>query len=112
VVRSLFVMLPLLFVLNAHASQDPTAPLGWLAPKEKPVTSTQKRATSYRLPTLQSIVCKSETPCYAILNDQVLSQGESIRGYRIKTIDPNYVSLQRNGKQWKLELFSLDIKKN
>ncbi|MGF1752903.1 MSHA biogenesis protein MshK, partial [Vibrio makurazakiensis] len=64
------------------------------------------------LPTLQSIVCVGEQPCHAILSGEVLAQGESIRGYRVKTIEPEYVYLQKNSKKWKLELFSLDIKNN
>lgn len=107
-----FLFATLMIASNANAEQDPTAPLGWMVPKEQAAQPAKKKAVHYRLPTLQSIVCKSDLPCYAILNDQILAQGESIRGYRIKTIAPEYVSLQRGGKQWKLELFSLDIKNN
>ena len=95
----------------AWAEQDPTAPLGWLTPQQK-TTSAKKAPTRYRLPSLESIVCKGDTPCYAIMNGQILGQGETIRGYRVKNIDPEYVTLQRSSKQWKLEMFSLDVKNN
>ncbi|PMM04192.1 MSHA biogenesis protein MshK [Vibrio kanaloae] len=95
----------------AWAEQDPTAPLGWLTPQQK-TTPTKKAPTHYRLPSLESIVCKGDTPCYAVLNGQILGQGETITGYRVKNIDPEYVTLQRSSKQWKLEMFSLDIKNN
>ncbi|MEZ8192322.1 MSHA biogenesis protein MshK [Vibrio sp. 1F279] len=93
------------------AEQDPTAPLGWLSPLQKSA-SAKKVPVQYRLPSLESIVCKGDTPCYAIMNGQILEQGETIRGYRVKNIDPEYVTLQRSSKQWKLEMFSLDVKNN
>ena len=96
----------------AWAEQDPTAPLGWMVPNQPQSKPVQKKSVNYRLPILQSIVCKGEQPCYAVLNDEILSQGEAVRGYRIKEINPEYVTLQRNSKQWKLEMFSLDIKNN
>lgn len=93
------------------AEQDPTAPLGWMKPQQK--TAAAKNApTHYRLPSLESIVCKADTPCYAILNGEVLDQGETILGYRVKNVDLEYVTLQRGSKLWKLEIFSLDIKNN
>ncbi|OEE79901.1 hypothetical protein [Vibrio genomosp. F6] len=94
--------------LSAFAAQDPTAPLGWMAPADKVVK--KKRVRTYRLPTLQSIVCKDEAPCYAILNDQVVTQGNTIHGYRVKQVNAEDVTLQRGSKTWKLELFSLNIK--
>lgn len=107
------LLLSLLFCSSSVlAEQDPTAPLGWLVPKEQKAAPVKKASTRYRLPSLQSIVCKGESPCYAILNGQVVSQGEVIRGYKVKKIDSEYVTLQRSTQQWKLELFSLDIKKN
>ena len=105
------ILLSLLFCGQvAWAEQDPTAPLGWLTPQQ--AAPAKKSPTQYRLPSLESIVCKGDTPCYAILNGQILAQGETVRGYRVKNIDPEYVTLQRNSKQWKLEMFSLDIKNN
>nr|WP_275665537.1 MSHA biogenesis protein MshK [Vibrio sp. Isolate33] len=106
------LLLSLLFSSSlVWAEQDPTAPLGWLSPQQK-TAPAKKAPVQYRLPSLESIVCKGDTPCYAILNGQILAQGETIRGYRVKNIDPEYVTLQRNSKQWKLEMFSLDVKNN
>lgn len=105
------LLLSLLFSSSlVWAEQDPTAPLGWLSPTK--TAPAKKAPVQYRLPSLESIVCKGDTPCYAIMNGQILGQGETIRGYRVKNIDPEYVTLQRSSKQWKLEMFSLDVKNN
>ncbi|NOH96453.1 MSHA biogenesis protein MshK [Vibrio sp. 99-70-13A1] len=96
----------------AWAEQDPTAPLGWMTPSQTQAVPVQKKTVKHRLPTLQGIVCKDKLPCYTVLNDEILSQGETIQGYRVKEINSEYVTLQRNSKHWKLEMFSLDIKNN
>ena len=91
----------------AVASQDPTAPLNW-QPTEK---STQaKKITQYRVPNLQSIVCQGEKECIAILNGQALAQGERINGFQVKQVRADYVTVARGSKQWKLELFPLEVK--
>lgn len=82
-VRVLLLSL-LFFSSSVLAEQDPTAPLGWLVPKEQKAAPVKKAPTRYRLPSLQSIVCKGGSPCYAILNGQVVSQGEVVRGYKVK----------------------------
>lgn len=93
--------------LPTFAAQDPTAPLDWMPPTK---VVQKKKSVNYRLPTLQSIVCKDESPCYAILNGKLVVQGNVIRGYRVKHVNEDNVTVQRAGKQWKLTLFSLDIK--
>ncbi|MDN3700367.1 MSHA biogenesis protein MshK [Vibrio artabrorum] len=106
------LLLSLLFSSSvAWAEQDPTAPLGWLNHEQK-IASEKATPIRYRLPSLESIVCRGDIPCYAIMNGQVLGQGDTIKGYRVKDIAPEYVTLQRSSKQWKLEMFSLDVKNN
>lgn len=96
------------FASVASADQDPTAPLGWMKPKT--VKAPTKNVVRYSLPELQSIICDKEE-CSAILNNQVVSKGDTIRGYRINKIDSETVRVQRSGKLWTLSLFSNDIKK-
>lgn len=96
----------MLFCSPSYATQDPTAPLGWT----KPSQTKSAGQVQYRLPTLQSIVCQSPKECVAILNDDVVSVGETIRGYKVTQIDSELVTLKRVSKVWKLELFNLDIK--
>ncbi|WP_241901389.1 MSHA biogenesis protein MshK [Vibrio sp. 10N.286.49.B3] len=98
-----------LFSFSSQASQDPTAPLGWTAPAEKKAPP-RRVVTQARLPTLQSVMCQTDAPCYAILNGQVVGQGDTFRGYRVKTVNDKYVTIQRSGKQWNLSLFPNDIK--
>lgn len=101
--------LMLISVLSASwanaATQDPTAPLGWAAPS----TAKQSVKTAApKLPKLQSIMCVEA--CQAVVNDQVVTQGDKVSGYQVHRITPDYVTLSRGGKRWQLELFSLDIK--
>ncbi len=99
------MLLALIVVSQSYASQDPTAPLGWQ-------TSSKGDALTprYRVPSLQSIVCTEGKSCYAILEQQVVAQGDVLNGYRVAAIQPNQVKLTREGKAWQLALFALDIK--
>lgn len=95
------------FSVSAYAEQDPTAPLGWEKPKN---VASQKKKITYRLPKIQSIFCSEDKNCSAILSDTSVSKGDSIKGYYVNNIQSDHVTLSRGGKQWKLEMFSLDIK--
>lgn len=91
----------------AFASQDPTTPLSWqLAPKAEQA----KKKVHYRIPNLQSIVCGGDKACYAILDGQAMAKGEKIDGFKVKQIKADYVTVTRGSKQWKLELFPLEVK--
>lgn len=106
-VKTWLIALLALVSLNVWASKDPTAPLGWQQPNQ--ATATPKVVTK-PLPSLQSIVCSEVGKCRAILSGKVVLAGESISGYRVNRIEPEVVTLSRSGKQWKLELFTLDVK--
>ena len=97
------------FSFTAHAQQDPTAPLGWME-VEKP-EPTKKTVRKYNLPRLESIVCISEQPCYAVLNNKVVKKGSKINGYQITKISDSLVMVSRGSRQWQLTLFPLDVKK-
>ncbi len=92
------------------ASQDPTAPLGWNQPVGTS-SSAKPVAKRYRVPTLSSIMCQTDNQCTAILNNQIVEQGQSVRGYRVVSITNEFVTLKRGNRQWKLELFGLNVKK-
>ncbi|PFG55195.1 MSHA biogenesis protein MshK [Vibrio sp. ES.051] len=94
---------------DTWANQDPTAPLGW----QKPITEASAKPTvkQYRLPTLNSIVCKPTTECVAIMDNKLVEKGERLKGYRIASINSKFVTLKRGNRQWDLELFSLNVKK-
>ncbi|HAS62971.1 MAG TPA: MSHA biogenesis protein MshK [Vibrio sp.] len=91
----------------AFASQDPTAPLNW---QQAPKTGQVKKVVHYRVPNLQSIVCGGNKECYAILDGQAMAKGEKIDGFSVKQIQADYVTVTRGSKQWKLELFPLEVK--
>ena len=91
----------------AFASQDPTAPLNW---QQAPKAEQVKKVVKYRVPNLQSIVCGDSKECYAILDGQALANGEKIDGFKVKQIKADYVTVTRGSKQWKLELFPLEVK--
>ncbi len=100
----LVVLASLAMPVAANQEKDPTAPLGWI--KKQQV----KKARQVPVPELQSIVCKGSKECYAILNDQVVANGDKVAGYSITQITPTLVELERGNRSWQLELFSLDIK--
>ncbi|MDR9825938.1 MSHA biogenesis protein MshK [Vibrio sp. FNV 38] len=92
---------------GCYATQDPTAPLGWAAPAK--TTAPTKR--TYRVPKLNSIICKpAQADCTAILNNRVVVKGDTVNGYRVNKITEQHVMLTRAGKQWNLQMFTLDIK--
>ncbi len=98
------VILMMLTINTAQATQDPTAPLGWSAPAKK---QTAKR--SY-VPTLQSILCDEADTCTAILNNVSVGVGGKVSGYTLTHIQDDFVTVNRGGKQWRLELFADNIK--
>jgi MSHA biogenesis protein MshK len=110
VVKKLIISLLVMAATGtAWANQDPTAPLGW----EKPAveTSAKPKAKQYRLPTLNSIVCKPSTACVAIMDNKLVEKGELFKGYRVASINSEFVTLKRGNRQWDLELFGLNVKK-
>ncbi|MEZ8101919.1 MSHA biogenesis protein MshK [Vibrio bivalvicida] len=94
------------YSFNAFASQDPTAPLGWQNPQHSMATTVKRKS----VPKLQSIVCEDKGGCSAIINGEVVLVGEQISDYRVGQIKPETVTLVRDGKQWELKLFSLEVK--
>ncbi|CAM3018121.1 MSHA biogenesis protein MshK [Vibrio rarus] len=100
------LLLTLGFGQIAYAQQDPTAPLGWYSKK----SSSVAKVKTYALPTLQSVVCDEGAQCFAMLNDNILSEGQSIAGYHVKKITSQRVTLARNGKVWHLALFNSDVR--
>ncbi|WP_104046296.1 MSHA biogenesis protein MshK [Vibrio jasicida] len=109
-VKKLITSLVLVVAVGSSwANQDPTAPLGW----QKTATESQAKpkAKQYRLPTLNSIVCKPNTECVAILNNRIVEPGVKLNGYRVASINSEFVTLKRGDRQWKLELFGLNVKK-
>ncbi|WP_119011425.1 MSHA biogenesis protein MshK [Vibrio superstes] len=102
----LILVLSILMAPALHAAQDPTAPLGWY--KKKSSNTTKVR--TYPLPTLQSIVCDDGSQCFAMLNDKILSNGQSVAGYEVRSITAERVVLARAGKIWQLELFNSDVR--
>ncbi|MBD1558978.1 MSHA biogenesis protein MshK [Vibrio sp. S9_S30] len=105
----MFFALAIILSSFGYANQDPTAPLGWQAPK----TTTQnqsKRKAVVPVPKLQSIICTEGASCYAIIDDTVVEKGKYMQGYLVNRIEPEFVDLIKSGKRWRLELFPSDIK--
>lgn len=99
-------ILPLLLIISGGVfaqDDDPTAPLDWMTGKAE----TKPARVYYRVPSLQSIVCHDgEEQCRAVLNNKIVSKGESVSGYRVADISRENVTLTRGSKTWNLELFS------
>ncbi len=95
----------LLYSSLSLAAKDPTAPLNWVAPKD-----AKAAVKIYPIPKLQSIVCHSQSTCFAILNNKVANVNDIISGYRVQAITPEGVIVVRGNKTRKLTLFVSDIK--
>ncbi len=109
-VKKLIISLALMVIAGkSWASQDPTAPLDWQKPAVN--SSSQPLVKRSRVPILNSIMCKSNTQCTAIMDNQIVEQGQLFKGYRVVSITSEYVTLKRSNRQWKLELFGLNVKK-
>lgn len=106
--KQLIALLSLFFAAISFAADDPTAPLGWVQPKAQ--IKSQEQAKN-RVPELQSIVCRGEVSCYAILNNTVVKKGQKVAGYQVKEITSEQVTVIKGGKSWRLALFALNIKK-
>lgn len=98
----------MLISTTVWSAQDPTAPLGWEA--QRPTGEKPKQKVRPPLPELQAIVCSGEQHCLATLSGQVRGRGEKINGYRINQVQSDAVILSLGEQQWKLELFSMEIK--
>jgi len=107
VVNKWLIAVFMLFATNAWSAQDPTAPLGWTK-QEQP--SAKPKKVRPPLPRLQAIVCLDEKNCSATLSGEVRLVGELINGYRLNQVDSDAVILSRGKQQWKLELFSMEVK--
>ncbi len=105
-VNKILFLLAFCVSFGVFAEQDPTAPLGWYAPK----ASNSQRAKTYPLPVLQSIVCDSSSQCVAMLNDRILSKNQSVAGYKLVSITKENVVVARAGKTWQLQLFNSNVR--
>ncbi len=110
-VKTFLISITLTLVAGtAWANQDPTAPLDWQQPVGS--SNTQSATKRYRLPKLNSIVCQANNQCTAIMNDHhIVEQGQWFRGYQVVSITSELVTVKRGKRQWKLELFGLNVKK-
>jgi len=55
------------------------------------------------LPVLNGIMFSAESPM-AILGDEIVSPGSRVKGFEVKSISPEKVSLYRDGKNYELKL--------
>jgi len=106
--KHFFAFLSLLITANAFAADDPTAPMGWVQPDGQVKSQKPKKS---KPPELQSIVCRGESSCYAILDNNIVKTGQNIAGYQVKKITPEQVTVAKGSKQWHLALFASNIKK-
>ena len=95
-VKTLFLCL-LLASLSAHGIEDPTQPQTSLK------RSSQK---STLLPELTSILYSTDRK-WAVINGEVLTEGELINGFELSAIERHQVVLVRHNKSLKLSLDSL-----
>lgn len=93
--------------LSVYAqTPDPTKPLNFVAAADGAAGSAQESIK------LTSILISSDRKV-AIINGQVLHESQTLKGVgaQIKKIDADAVTLQQNGKVWRVPLNSTTIRK-
>ncbi|HOY21926.1 MAG TPA: hypothetical protein PK002_02175 [Cellvibrio sp.] len=96
----------LIFAVQAYAqTPDPTKPLNFVA-------ASGTAGSAEETIKLTSILISSDRKV-AIINGQVLQEGHSLKGVgaQVKKIDTDAVTLQQNGKVWRVPLNSTIIRK-
>lgn len=96
-----------LVALCVHAqTPDPTKPLNYSAAANGAAGSVQETIK------LTSILISSDRKV-AIINGQVLQESQTLKGIgaQVKKIDADAVTLQQNGKVWRVPLNSTIIRK-
>jgi MSHA biogenesis protein MshK len=106
-----YALLSFLLCLSAFVSAqetvvDPTKPLGFSAVATGETTNTQDVIQ------LTSILISSERKV-AIINGQAVKENQILKGVgaQVKRIDADAVTLQQNGKVWRVALNSTVIRK-
>ncbi len=93
----------LLCTASVNATSDPTAP--WAVSKA-PKVKIKKHVERAALPKLQSLVC-GERDCQAIVDNQFVSKGDRIDGFRVLSITPSVVVIEKAARQWRLTVLNL-----
>lgn len=93
-------------VCTQAQTPDPTKPLNYTATANGVAGSDQETIK------LTSILISSDRKV-AIINGQVLQEGQTLKGVgaKVKKIDADAVTLQQNGKVWRVLLNSTIIRK-
>ncbi|RKF21379.1 hypothetical protein DBZ36_01635 [Alginatibacterium sediminis] len=89
----------------AWAISDPTAPPG---ASEKAQTETQVAVKKARVPRLNAIFFNSSQPG-AVIDQQFIQLGGSIKGYKLVSLKADYVTLSRSGKHYTLRMSNPSI---
>jgi MSHA biogenesis protein MshK len=103
----ILILCLLTFTVQAQAqAPDPTKPLNFVA------TATGTAGSAEETIKLTSILISSDRKI-AIINGQVLQESQTLKGVgaQIKKIDVDAVTLQQNGKVWRVPLNSTIIRK-
>lgn len=104
---NLGVLLLVFLASKVFSSQDPTAPLNWIEPK---VAASKSAIKKYPVPRLQSIVCREDSDCYAVLDDKLANVNDVVSGFKVKMITEKEVTVVRGNTSHHLVLFKSDIK--
>ena len=105
--RVLLLILFCVAIQSVYAqSADPTKPLGFVGSGQVVAAAEQETLQ------LTSILISAERKI-AIINGQVLKESQVVKGFgaTVKKIDANGVTLQQNGKVWRVALNSTAVRK-
>ena len=95
-IQILVITLCTIFTANSWASSDPTRPLFGAV-----ISSAKKHS-----PLVLQTIIKKNQQYTVVINGKLLSQGDSILGYRINKISANGALLAKQDKHLSLSLFA------
>ena len=90
--------------LVASNMSDPTGPWGAIN-----TATSQGKKIKKSMPVLQAIFVR-DTTRIAVMSDKEVQAGDWVSGYKIRIITDNFVYFLRDGKEYRLSLFSSQVK--
>lgn len=96
------ILIGLFVASGAMATPDPTAP--WPSDAlRRAIVSPKATTEAMVLPQLQSLMCQ-EAHCKGVVNDRLVSVGDTILGFRVVRIDASLMVIRKGRQQWQLRV--------
>lgn len=84
------------FRYDSHGKKDP-----FVSPAQAVVTTTQMGSGELRL---EGVIVDPQGSSYAIVNGQIVRQGEAFEGFLLKKVEPNQALFEKSGEHFAVVL--------